>query len=202
MSPELICVCGCNGVGKSTFINSVYLLDNNYKNYTYINPDEIASKGNITNIEAGKIAIKLLNNSLNNHYNIIKESTLVSNLDFKIIEQAKNFGYIVHMDYIGVSSSSVSIERVHARVATGGHSIDDDVVAKRYIKSIKNIENALTLIDSAVLYDNSGHAYCCFATVEQGFLYTCASVPVWAQNAVSALEQRFGAEERNAPGFF
>ena len=90
MPPELICVCGCNGVGKSTFIDFVYLSDDNYKNFTYINPDEIAKKENISNIEAGKIAIKLLNKVLNNHYNILKESTLVSNFDFKIIQQAKN----------------------------------------------------------------------------------------------------------------
>ena len=84
----------------------------------------------------------------------------------------------------------------------GGHSIEDNVVSKRYMKSISNIEKVLMLVDSLALYDNLDYACCCFAVLDSGFLYKCGSVPTWAQPAVSALEQRFEAEERNAPGFF
>ena len=40
------------------------------------------------------------------------------------------------------------------RVAMGGHSIEDNVVAKRYMKIISNIEKVLMLVESLALYDN------------------------------------------------
>jgi hypothetical protein len=58
----------------------------------------------------------------------------------------------------------------------GGHSIEDNVVSKRYMKIISNIEKVLMLVDSLALYDNLDYACCCFAVLDSGFLYKCGSV--------------------------
>lgn len=56
---------------------------------------------------------------------------------------------------MGVDSPELAKERVKARVAKGGHGIPDEVIDRRYTKSIRNIKLLAPLFDSVELYDNT-----------------------------------------------
>ena len=51
----------------------------------------------------------------------------------------------------------IGIERVRVRVRQGGHNVPEDVIRRRYKVGWKNFQRVYEgLVDSWVLYDNSG----------------------------------------------
>lgn len=46
-------------------------------------------------------------------------------------------------------------ERVKTRVEKGGHGIPDEVIDRRYSKSLQNLEVLIPLFDSVELFDNT-----------------------------------------------
>jgi predicted ABC-type ATPase len=73
----------------------------------------------------------------------------------KIIE-AKKQGYTITLLYFWLQTLNLAKQRVKMRVQEGGHSVDDDVVERRYIRGIKNLfEVFLPIVDMAMLFDNS-----------------------------------------------
>ena len=51
----------------------------------------------------------------------------------------------------------LAIQRVVERVRSGGHSVSDDVIRRRYRRGLENLSQLyLSLADSWVVYDNSG----------------------------------------------
>ena len=53
-----------------------------------------------------------------------------------------------------LASPEQNIARVQQRVALGGHNVPDDVLRRRYLKSIKNFVPVCQMSDSWVLYYN------------------------------------------------
>ena len=62
-------------------------------------------------------------------------------------------------------------ERVRIGVSEGGHSIEPDVIERRYWKGIKNLfEIYLPIVDGALIFDNSNGEHILFAlkTIDGG----------------------------------
>lgn len=114
----LVYVCGCNGAGKSTFIDVFFRKDFEPK-LTLLDPDKIACEYNLSEIESGKKIITLIKKLLDSRQSFVKESTLTSKLDFKIIDNAKKLGYQTFLCYIGVESPDVNDARIKGRVLAG-----------------------------------------------------------------------------------
>ncbi len=49
-----------------------------------------------------------------------------------------------------------SIQRVHERVAQGGHDVPDEDVRRRYARRLLNLRQVVNMVNQAIVYDNSG----------------------------------------------
>lgn len=150
MNKLLINVCGPNGAGKSTFTKTVLArLD-----LPVIDPDRFSSQG-INEIAAAKMAIRLANEYLRNDISFIRESTLSSNYDLRLMNQARESGYRIILIYLSLPSSEISWQRVTRRVINGGHAIPEETVRRRFSRSLKNLARVTDKVDSVFIIDNS-----------------------------------------------
>lgn len=64
-------------------------------------------------------------------------------------------GYVVSLIYLLLPSIDASIERVRRRVAAGGHDIPEEVIRRRFGRSIANLENIYkSLVDDWYIWDS------------------------------------------------
>ena len=110
--PKLLCICGPNGAGKSTFSRAISMQGN----VLVIDPDKLAAEG-LSPIAAGKAAARMARLFLQEGVSFARESTLTSQFDFTLMEEAKRRGYEVELVYIRLASVALALERVAARVA-------------------------------------------------------------------------------------
>ncbi|MCL2362331.1 MAG: zeta toxin family protein [Defluviitaleaceae bacterium] len=148
---------GVNGAGKSTF-HRVLKRDFGIR----INVDEIIREqfnNDWSNpqiqMNAGRIAIRLINESLKGDTSFNQETTLTGRTIITNIKKAKANGFEVVLYYVGLESVGLSIERVAIRVANGGHGIPVEDLQRRYSNSFENLKLVMPLCDKVYIYDNS-----------------------------------------------
>ncbi len=152
--PKLLCICGPNGAGKSTFSRAISMQGN----VLVIDPDKLAAEG-LSPIAAGKAAARMVRLFLQEGVSFARESTLTSQFDFTLMEEAKRRGYEVELVYIRLASVALALERVAARVARGGHDVPPQDVVRRFSRSLKNLPKAVSLADKVTILDNSSGNY-------------------------------------------
>lgn len=151
---KLLCICGPNGAGKSTFSRALVIREN----LLVIDPDKLAAEG-LSPIAAGKAAARMARLFLQEGVSFARESTLTSQFDFTLMEEAKRRGYEVELVYIRLASVALALERVAARVARGGHDVPPQDVVRRFSRSLKNLPKAVSLADKVTILDNSSGNY-------------------------------------------
>jgi predicted ABC-type ATPase len=154
--PTLTIIAGPNGSGKSTFTRNT----RESLNVPSIDPDEEARKirpeaPELASVAAGKQAIKLARNYLENNQSFAVETTLSGNTYLKMMREAKQKGWVVNLIYIAIDNVEVNIDRVAQRVIDGGHNVPIEDIKRRYERSLENLPIALQLVDNASIYDNS-----------------------------------------------
>lgn len=82
-----------------------------------------------------------------------EDGTVESKIDQIIEMQAA--GYFVILFFVGLANAELSIARVLTRVAAGGHAVPTEKLRSRFPKTQKAIANALSIVDAAILVDNS-----------------------------------------------
>ena len=152
--PKLLCICGPNGAGKSTFSRAIAMREN----VLVIDPDKLAAEG-LSPIAAGKAAARMARLFLQEGVSFARESTLTSQFDFTLMEEAKRRGYEVELVYIRLASVALALERVAARVARGGHNVPPQDVMRRFSRSLENLPKAVSLADKVTILDNSSGNY-------------------------------------------
>jgi len=150
---------GVNGVGKSTIYASQSDADVKALGKR-INVDEIVSAygdWRDTHIQfyAGKKAVAEIRSCLQKGIDFHQETTLSGQTMLHTAKKAKALGYTVHLWYIFVSDVEIAKQRVHARVAGGGHGVSDEVIEHRSKTSLKTLKALLPLCDEMWLYDNT-----------------------------------------------
>ncbi len=136
--PTLTIIAGSNGSGKSTLTRSIQeSLD-----IPLIDPDAEARKmrpeePELVAVAAGKQAIKLARNYVNNNQSFAVETTLSGNTYLKMMRDAKRKGWQINLIYIGIDNVEVNIDRVAQRVAQGGHNVLIEDIRRRYKRSGK-----------------------------------------------------------------
>lgn len=181
-SPHLIIISGPNGAGKSTIapkvLRGVLGVDE------FVNADVIAKGLSAFNpegvsISAGRIMLKRLHELAAARKNFAFETTLASRSFYPWISELLKTGYAFHLIHLWLPSPEMSIARVKARVARGGHHVPDDVVRRRYDAGLRNFFHLyMNIASSWYLYDNydpdnpdliaSGHE----SSVESVYNYT------------------------------
>jgi predicted ABC-type ATPase len=148
---------GVNGSGKT----SLYAV---LKNVTplgdRVNIDEIAInmgswRDALTQVKAGREAIKRISAYIDGGGSFHLETTLPGATIVRQIKKAKAAGYRVKLYYIGLDSIETAIARVHRRVEKGGHGIDDNVIIKRFEHLPQRLRAIMPLCDRVVFYDNT-----------------------------------------------
>lgn len=127
-------------------------------NVLVIDPDKLAAEG-LSPIAAGKAAARMARLFLQEGVSFARESTLTSQFDFTLMEEAKRRGYEVELVYIRLASVALALERVAARVARGGHDVPPQDVVRRFSRSLKNLPKAVSLADKVTILDNSSGNY-------------------------------------------
>lgn len=148
-----------HGAGKTTA--SVTILPEILDCKEFVNADEIAKglspfQPEKVSFEAGRIMLNRINELLSENENFAFETTLsTKSYKSKIIE-AKAKGYRVTLLFFWLQNIELAKERVITRVSEGGHNIEPEIIARRYIRGIKNLFDIyLPIVDGALIFDNS-----------------------------------------------
>ncbi|MEE3608324.1 zeta toxin family protein [Avibacterium paragallinarum] len=183
--------CGTNGAGKSTLRSF-----NQDRVQVVIDSDHIAMEINpqnprLADIEAGRKAVELFKYALKNQVSFSMESTLAGKSILHRMQQAKSKGFYVRLNYVGVNSVSINLDRVNARVRKGGHFIDEATIHKRYEISRQNLILALPFCDEAFIYDNSAEMPILIFHLSKSKRITQFEkvLPSWCENLLAELLQ-------------
>ncbi|MCC5665055.1 zeta toxin family protein [Nostoc sp. CHAB 5784] len=159
--PSLYIIGGANGSGKTTV--SMSLLPNFLDCFEYVNADAIAAGLSPLNpesmaTEAGRLMITRLRTLSNSGSDFAFETTLAARTFAPFIIECKAKGYIINLIYFWLQSPDLAVERVAQRVASGGHSIPEDVIRRRYHRGRVNLISLyLPLCDRWIIYNNSSN---------------------------------------------
>lgn len=135
----LILIGGANGSGKTTLAREYISVEN----LPYLGADQIAFELNPENvesvaIEAGRLFIQKIVETIEKKESFILESTLSGLTLRKWITKASEAGYFVKLAFVYLDSPQLCIERIAARVKRGGHHVPDEDIVRRYRRSNQN----------------------------------------------------------------
>lgn len=159
---------GVNGAGKTSIYKSIYYERN--KSEERINTDEMVArigswKDNNLQIKCAREAVKLINYYIKNDISFNQETTLSGKSIVRNIKKARQEGFYVVMNYIGVDNPDIAKERVKSRVLKGGHGIPEEAIERRYYESLDNLKEVLDICNEINIYDNTNKfkhvAYIC-----------------------------------------
>jgi len=156
---KLYIIAGCNGAGKTTA--SFTILPEILDCKEFVNADEIAKglspfQPEKVPFEAGRIMLNRINELLSENVNFAFETTLSTKSYKSKINEAKEKGYRIILLFFWLRNIELAKERVKVRVSEGGHNIEPEVIARRYLRGIKNLFDIyLPIVDGAFIFDNS-----------------------------------------------
>ena len=185
--PVAVFYAGANGAVKSTMREQQ---QDTYPGMLHLDPDAIAREirpqdPRSVDVLAAKETIRRFRAALVQCKNFSLETTLSGVTILHRIRETREAGYWIELHYVGLPDPECNVERVRERAERGLHSIDPDVVRRRYKDSLENLPKALPLVDIAFLYDNWArplHPYVVYA--EGAFSTLDAPLPKWIQTSM------------------
>lgn len=157
--PIVLVVGGPNGAGKSTA--STALVHDTVGIDRYINADAIARglspfEPELSAVAAGRVMIDHIEHLAKNRESFALETTLSGVRLAQRLMRLQQAGYKLHLVYLWLPTIDLAINRVRRRVSLGGHDINDDVVRRRFVRSLRNLtEVYLPIVESWRVYDNA-----------------------------------------------
>lgn len=156
--PTLIILGGANGSGKTTLAREYITVEG----LPYLGADQIAYELNPDNvervaIEAGRLFIQKIAESIEKRQSFIVESTLSGLSLRKWIRAARDTDFSVEIAFVYLDTPDLCVERVSARVSRGGHHVPSEDILRRYFRSNLNFWNQYRkLANRWKLYNNTG----------------------------------------------
>lgn len=157
--PRLYIISGCNGAGKTTA--SYSMLPEMLECSEFVNSDEFAKSlspfhPENASIQASRYMLLKIRYLLKKRSDFAVETTLATRTLMKTVRMAQDAGYSITLIYFWLNSPELAIERVKARVETGGHNIPEETIRRRYIVGIDYFFHYYAPIcDRWILADNS-----------------------------------------------
>lgn len=155
-------IAGPNGAGKTTFAQE--FLPHEADCPDFINADLIARglspfAPEKAAIQAGKIMLDEIARRVSRWESFAFETTLAGLNYTRYIPLWRKTGYRVKLIFLSLPSADAAVARVRARVAQGGHHVAEQVIRRRFKAGFKNFRTTYSkLVDSWILYDNSGES--------------------------------------------
>lgn len=84
------------------------------------------------------------------------------------IKKAKEKGYKTYLYFVCTDNPEINVNRVTNRVEKGGHPVNIDKIKARYENTLKNLFPAISLVNRAYLFDNSGKSLELIAEIFEG----------------------------------
>lgn len=163
------------------------LLPNFLDCFEYVNADAIAAGLSPLNpdsmaMEAGRLMIMRLRTLSNSGSDFAFEMTLAARSFAPFIIDCRAKDYTINLIYFWLQSVDLAVERVAVRVASGGHSIPEDVIRRRYQRGrINLISLYLSLCDRWIIYDNSNNDTRLVAEYRRGQQIVVYENAIWNQ---------------------
>ena len=148
--PEITVFAGPNGSGKST----ITALSPHVKQ-PYINADDIRRITDCGELEAALKAEELRIECLNAKHDFSFETVLSTERNLNLLRTAKEQGYFIRGFYVLTADAELNVLRVQIRLQGGGHDVPADKIRSRYLKSLANTIEFVTLCDVCHIYDNT-----------------------------------------------
>jgi predicted ABC-type ATPase len=157
---KFVIMAGPNGAGKTTI--SKDLLAGSLDIRHYVNADAIARGLSDFHSEemafkAGKVMLQHLHDLAAQRANFAFETTLASRIFAPWISDLKQAGYQFHLFFVWVPAADVSIARVAARVAAGGHHIPAETIRRRYERGLQNFFTLYKPLANTWMMVNNAH---------------------------------------------
>ena len=137
--PNLFILAGPNGAGKST--SAPGILSGPRRVDEFVNADVIAKEEGVSEIEAGRRTLARLDALTQARRDIAFETTLANRTLLPRIKAMQEAGYRFNLTFFWLPSADMAVARVAKRVASGGHSIPEDVIRRRYERGLENFFN-------------------------------------------------------------
>lgn len=181
-------VVGCNGAGKSTFVELTLapLLPNN----PFVNADEIAKRRwpdapAPHSYEAALVAAETRAKLIERGESFIAETVFSHPSKLELIDTAHSAGYTVVVHCLLIPED-LAVERVRHRVAAGGHDVPEQKIRERYQRLWHLVATAALRADSATCYDNSTiRGPRIVAQIAGGFAVGAPTWPSWTPAALT-----------------
>lgn len=158
--PCIYVIAGTNGAGKSDVIGSAI----EAQGLRFFNPDRVVREllqGNPSlsreqlNSEVWYVGKARLEQAIAEHLTFALETTLGGKTITGLLERALDAGLAVRIWFTGLASPELHIARVRARVARGGHPVDDALIRQRYDSNRENLIRLLPKLTELKVLDNS-----------------------------------------------
>ena len=159
--PILHLIAGCNGAGKTTFARE--FLPREARCLNFLNADLIAQGISPLATEAGAIrAARLLltevRELVRRKETFALESTLSGRTYLRLLRDAKQAGYRIHLHYLWLPTVALAIARVRERVKKGGHRVPVADIRRRFHRSRAHFAGDYApLADFWAVWDNRSH---------------------------------------------
>lgn len=156
--PWLWIIGGPNGAGKTTFC--MRFLPEWVKTPHYVNADLIAAglsplDPSLAPVEAGKVMLQKIDELIRAKKTFAVESTLSGKTFLKLARRLKAKGWKIGVAYLWLASDKIALDRVAARVLSGGHSIPRETVIRRRTRGLRSLPEYIAVADRCLLFDNS-----------------------------------------------
>ncbi len=156
--PAAVLLAGPNGAGKTTA--SSLLLGSSVP---FLNADLIAAdlrrsghSGTAVDVAAGRQLLAELDARVSGRQSFCVETNLAGRGWIHHIEEWRDVGYHVTLQFLALVDADTAVARVAQRVAQGGHGVPEEVIRRRYNAGLRQLfATYMALADSWTLYDNS-----------------------------------------------
>jgi predicted ABC-type ATPase len=140
--PNVIVIAGPNGAGKSTLAPA--LLRDTLHIPDFVNADTIAEGLSAfapedASFEAGRVMLGRLKELAEAKKEFAFETTLATRFYAEWIGRLKSDGYHANLVFLWLDTVDLAIERVAARVRSGGHSIPEETIRRRFDRGLNNL---------------------------------------------------------------
>lgn len=138
--PDAVLIAGANGAGKTTFARQIVPVL--YPSARFLNVDEIqmesASFGH--SVAAGRELLRRLAEAEQSRASFALETTLASSMYVRHLASWRAAGYRTSLHFIELPSDDYAVRRVRIRVASGGHSVPEADIRRRFRRGLVLLE--------------------------------------------------------------
>lgn len=158
--PRVLLLGGPNGSGKTTAAPRIlrdFLSLRDYVNADVVAQGLSAFDPESVSLDAGRIMLRRIRDLAEQGADFAFETTLASRSFVPFLSSCRDGrGYEVGIVFLWLRSDNLALDRVGLRVATGGHSVPELTIRRRYAAGWRNfLELYRPIADNWEVYDNS-----------------------------------------------